>query len=447
MPQKNEILTLTAHGYTSEGEGVCRADGFVVFVPGMLKGETARVQLLKVKKTYAYGKITELIEPSPERKPSDCASYPQCGGCRLRHMSYDEELRLKKQLVTDAVERIGGLDVTVADVVPSPGHIHYRNKAQLPVGTEQGEPAVGFFAARSHRLVSCENCLIQDERTDAASKALVEYMKETGADAYDEKTHRGLIRHLYLRYGTEKTMVCVVTNGKKLPNPKLLCEKMRNALGEAVTVVQNINCDKTNVVLRKEMIPLFGDGTITDRLCGLEFLISPHSFFQINHAQTEQLYQKALELSGVTERDTVLDLYCGIGTMTLLFAKRAKEVYGIEIVPQAVENARENAKRNGIANAAFFCGDAKEAVVRFEKTPIDVVVIDPPRMGCSPELIETILHIAPKRIVYVSCNPATLARDMKLFSESGYSGKDVYPYDMFPRTSHVESVTMLQQGS
>ncbi len=447
MPQKNEILTLTAHGYTSEGEGVCRADGFVVFVPGMLKDETARVQLLKVKKTYAYGKITELLKASPERKTSDCASYPQCGGCRLRHMSYDEELRFKKQLVTDAVERIGGLEVSVFDVTPSPDQTHYRNKAQLPVGTEEREPVTGFFAARSHRLVSCKNCLIQDERTDTASKALLEYMKETGADSYNEITHRGLIRHLYLRYGTEKTMVCVVTNGKKLPNPELLCEKMRNALGEAVTVVQNINCDKTNVVLGKEMIPLFGDGTITDRLCGLEFFISPHSFFQINHAQTEQLYQKALELSGATDRDTVLDLYCGIGTMTLLFAKRAKEVYGIEIVPQAVENARENAKRNGITNAAFFCGDAKEAVVRFEKTPIDVVVIDPPRMGCSPELIESILHIAPKRIVYVSCNPATLARDMKLFSESGYRGDEVYPYDMFPGTAHVEAVTMLQQGS
>ncbi len=222
---------------------------------------------------------------------------------------------------------------------------------------------------------------------------------------------------------------------------------MQDALGVCITVVQNINSDKTNVVLGKEMIPLLGDGTITDRLCGLEFLISPHSFFQINHAQTEQLYQKALELSGATKQDTILDLYCGIGTMTLLFAKRAKEAYGIEIVPQAVENARENAKRNGIANAAFFCGDAKEAVVRFEETPIDVVVIDPPRTGCSPELIESILHIAPKKIVYVSCNPATLARDMKLFADSGYMGKEVYPYDMFPRTAHVEAATLLQQRS
>ncbi len=446
MPQKNEVLTLTAHGYTSEGAGVCRTDGFVVFVAGMLKGETAQIQLLKVNKHYAYGKIVKLIEPSAQRRDLDCVSYPQCGGCHLRHMSYEEELRFKKQLVSDAMERIGGLDVQVFDVMPSSNQFHYRNKAQLPVGTENDEAVVGFYASRSHRLVSCQNCLIQDKRTDATSKALLEYMKETGVNSYDEKTHRGLIRHLYLRYGTEKTMVCIVTNGKNLPDKERLCEKMKKALGEAVTVVQNINLEKTNVVLGKEMIPLLGDGTITDRLCGLEFLISPHSFFQINHAQTEQLYQKALELSELTEQDTVLDLYCGIGTMTLLFAKRAKEVYGVEIVPQAVENARENAKRNGIANASFFCGDAKDTVNRFQDTSIDVAVIDPPRQGCSPELIETILQIGPKRIVYVSCNPATLARDMKLFSESGYKSDAVYPYDMFPRTSHVEVVTQLQQS-
>ncbi len=447
MPQKNEILTLTAHGYTSEGEGVCRADGFVVFVSGMLKGETARVQLLKVKKTYAYGKITELLEASPERKASDCDSYPQCGGCKLRHMSYQEELRFKKQLVTDAINRIGGLEVAVEDVTPSPKQLYYRNKAQLPVGTEQGSPVTGFYASRSHRLVSCEKCLIQDEQTDAASKALISYMKETGTSAYDEFSHKGLIRHLYLRYGTEKTMVCVVTNGRKIPNPQLLCKKMRDALGEKITVVQNVNCDKTNVVLGQEMIPLYGDGFIFDHLCGLEFLISPHSFFQINHAQTEQLYQKAVELSAVSKTDTVLDLYCGIGTMTLLFAKQAKKAYGVEIVPQAIDNAIKNAENNGIENAEFICGDASAAVKRFEKESIDLVIVDPPRTGCSAELIDSILKISPKRIVYVSCNPATLARDMKLFSESGYVGKNVYPFDMFPRTAHVECCVLLCQES
>lgn len=347
--------------------------------------------------------------------------------------------------MTDAVERIGGLNMKVWDVTPSPDEFHYRNKAQLPVGTEQGSPVTGFYASRSHRLVSCWNCLIQDERTDLASKALTDYMKESGATAYDESTHKGLIRHLYLRYGTEKTMVCVVTNGKQLPNPQLLCEKMQSALGEKLTVVQNINSEKTNVVLGKEMVPLLGDGLISDFLCGLEFQISPHSFFQVNHAQTEQLYQKAVELSLVSKTDTVLDLYCGIGTMTLLFAKQAKKAYGVEIVPQAIDNAIKNAENNGIENAEFICGDASAAVKRFEKESIDLVVVDPPRTGCSAELIDSILKISPKRIVYVSCNPATLARDMKLFSESGYVGKNVYPFDMFPRTAHVETVVLLQR--
>ncbi|MBE7041914.1 MAG: 23S rRNA (uracil(1939)-C(5))-methyltransferase RlmD [Ruminococcaceae bacterium] len=443
MPQKNEIMTLTACGYTNEGEGVCRAEGFVVFVPGMLEGEQAEVQLLKVKKTYAYGKIVRLLNQSEERNEIDCPSFPQCGGCKLRHMSYEEELKLKKQLVTDAVERIGGLHLKVWEVRPSPKQFHYRNKAQLPVGMENGVPVTGFFAARSHRLVSCQNCLIGDERTDLASKALAEYMQKTGATVYDETTHRGLIRHLYLRYGTEKTMVCVVTNGKKLPNSELLCEKMRNALGEQITVVQNVNTEKTNVVLGKEMIPLFGDGTISDRLCGLEFQISPHSFFQVNHAQTEQLYQKAVELSAVSKEDTILDLYCGIGTMTLLFADKAKKAYGVEIVPQAIENAKKNAEKNGIENVEFLCGDASTAVKKFENEPVDVVVVDPPRTGCSAELIDSILKISPKRIIYVSCNPATLARDMKLFAESGYMGEEVYPFDMFPRTAHVETVALL----
>lgn len=445
MPLKNERLELTASGYTSEGDGVCKAEGFVIFVPGMILGETALVQLLKVKKNYAYGKIVKLLVTSPERKPSDCDSYPKCGGCRLRHLSYDEELRFKKTLVEDAVERIGGMKLKIFDVTRSPAVLHYRNKAQLPVRLENGKPVTGFYASRSHRFISCQNCLIQDQRMTAAVRALECYMKETGVTAYDEKTHTGLIRHLYLRFGTEKMMICIVTNGNELPHPRILCENMLEACGTSITVVQNINTERTNVVLGETIIPLFGDGTIIDRLCGLKFQISPHSFFQINHAQTEQLYQKVLELSGVTKQDTVLDLYCGIGTMTLLFAQKAKQVWGIEIVAQAVENARENAKRNGIANASFLCGDAKKAVAHFRNHPIDIVVIDPPRAGCSQELLSAILAISPKRIVYVSCNPATLSRDLKTLSGKGYSAAEVYPYDMFPGTAHVECVVLMEK--
>lgn len=445
MPQKNDIVTLTASGYTNEGEGVCRAEGFVVFVPGMLKGERARIQLLKVKKTYGYGKIIELLEASPQRREPDCPAYPRCGGCRLRHMSYEEELLLKRTIVTDALERIGGMRLAVHEVCPSPKRQHYRNKVQLPVGTEQGKPVTGFYALRSHRLVSCQNCLIQNAQTEKACAALAQYMRETGADSYDEMKRQGLIRHLYLRFGTEsgEVMACIVTNGKNLPRPELLCRLMTKALGERATVVQNVNQDKTNVVLGREMIPLKGTGQIRDTLCGLEFVISPHSFFQINHDQTEQLYQKALELSGVTKEDTVLDLYCGIGTMTLLFARQAAKAYGVELVPQAVENAWENAKQNGIENVEFICSDAAQAAVRFEQEAIDLVVIDPPRGGCNSDLISSILKIAPNRIVYVSCNPATLARDMKLFSEANYRAEEVFPYDMFPGTAHVETVVQL----
>lgn len=443
MPLKNERLELTASGYTSEGDAVCRAEGFVIFVPGMILGETALVQLLKVKKNYAYGKIVELLIPSPERKPSDCDAYPKCGGCRLRHLSYDEELRFKKKLVEDAVERIGGMKLKIFDVMRSPSVLHYRNKAQLPVRSENGNPVTGFYASRSHRLVSCQNCRIQDPRTTAAVRALECYMKETGATAYDEKAHMGLIRHLYLRFGTEKTMICVVTNGNALPQPRILCENMLAACGTSITIVQNVNTERTNVVLGETILPLLGDGTITDRLCGLKFQISPHSFFQINHAQTEQLYQKVLELSGVTKQDTVLDLYCGIGTMSLLFAQKAKQVWGIEIVVQAVENARENAKRNGISNVSFLCGDAKKAVAHFQNQSIDIVVLDPPRAGCSSELLSAVLAISPKRIVYVSCNPATFSRDLKELTGKGYSAEEVYPYDMFPGTVHVECVVLM----
>lgn len=448
MLQKNEIITLTAEGYTSEGAAVCRAEGYVVFVPGMLRGERARVQLLKVKKTYAYGKITELLEASPHRWEPDCASYPKCGGCQLRHMSYREELDFKRQLVQDALQRIGGLEVTVHPVTPSPLREHYRNKAQLPVRQAKGNPEVGFYAARSHRLIPFDSCLIQDDRTNKAADALLRYMKETGAEAYDETTHKGLIRHLYLRFGSDgrQVMVCVVINGTGLPQPELLCRLMREAVGEGVTVVQNSNRDHTNVVLGKETVSLLGDGCIYDTLCGLEFVISPQAFFQVNHRQTQQLYQKALELADLTGSETVLDLYCGIGTITLLFAQHAKLAYGVEVVPQAVENARENARRNGLSHVLFFCEDAARAAERFEQTKIDVVTLDPPRSGCGAQLIEAVCKISPHRIVYISCNPATLSRDLKDFSQAGYQTKEAFPFDMFPGTAHVETVVLMSRG-
>ncbi len=449
MLQKNDVVTVTAEGYTAEGNAVCRVDGFVLFVPGMLRGEQARVQLLKVKKSYGYGKIKELTISSPQRVAVECESYPSCGGCHLRHMSYEEEMELKRQVVADAFQRIGGLEIPVHPVEPSPKLTHYRNKVQLPVGRDSmGNAAVGFYAARSHRLVPCRGCLLQDCRTDRAADALLSYMAQEGVLPYDEKEHRGVVRHLYLRFSStfEECMACVVTNSeKRLPNADLLCRLLTQALGEGVTVVQNCNLQQTNVVLGEKMIFLQGDGVIRDRLCWLQFTISPHSFFQVNHSQTERLYRKALELSGVTDRDTVLDLYCGIGTMTLLFARAAKRAIGVEIVPSAIENARENARQNHIANAEFFCGDAGLAAAKIAEK-IDLLVVDPPRSGCDDALLAAVWKMAPERIIYVSCNPATLARDVQSFSQFGYLCREAFPFDMFPRTGHVETVVLLSKG-
>ena len=448
-PQKNQIFDLTIDNYSSEGDGIARLDGMAVFVKGALRGERCRVKLLKVGKTAAWGRVEQVVTPSPARIKPDCPHFPKCGGCALRHMSYAEELEFKRQRVEDALRRIGGLDLSVDVIHGAEAPECYRNKAQFPVSDRSGKLSVGFFRARSHDVIDVERCLLQRPEADAAARAVKGWMERFKVPAYDELTHKGLVRHVYVRTNRNgESLVCLICNGTKLPHLNAMIDALQEAVPGMVGLVLSINREKTNVILGKEYQTLWGQDFLYDTLCGLTFKLSVPSFFQVNPMQTEVLYRKAAEFAGLTGDETVVDLYCGTGTISLVLAGQARQVIGAEIVPSAIEDARENAARNGLANTEFICADAKEAAAELVRRGIkpDVISVDPPRKGMAEEVIGHIVSMEPKKIVYVSCDPATLARDLSRFAALGYQAEKAEAVDMFPRTHHVETVVLLSKG-
>ena len=440
--EKNNIYTARIEGYSSEGLGIARIDGQVVFVHGAVRGELCRVLVMKVLKNAAFGKVTELLEPSPERREPDCPYYGRCGGCDFRHLSYREELWAKRQRVQDALTRLGGSDVEVEEILGAADPLYYRNKSQYPVSAGK----VGFYRARTHDVVDIEHCLIQKPQADAAAAALRDYMRDFAVPSYDEKTGRGLLRHLYVRTNRRgESLVCVLANGERLPHEEELVGRLRRAVPDCVGVVLGVNTRRGNAILGERYRTLWGADTLEDELCGLTFRLSVPSFYQVNRDQAEVLYRKAVEYAGLTGGELVVDLYCGAGTITQVMAGGAGRVIGAEIVPEAIEDARENARRNGIENVEFFCGDAAQLAADFAGRGLrpDVICVDPPRKGLAPEVIAAAAQMAPQRVVYVSCDPGTLGRDVKRFAEYGYRVQRAAACDLFPGTRHVETVCLL----
>ena len=447
---KNQLLELEITDLTDQGAGVGRCDGRVCFVPLAVPGDRVRAKVLKPAKNVVYCRLEEVLSPSPDRVEVDCPVYAQCGGCSLRQIRYEAELRLKEQRVRSALRRIGGLeDLPVAPILGAPSRDGYRNKALLPVGMDKnGKPTLGFYARNTHRVVPCPDCRLQPEVFTRVARAFLAWAETSGNSVYDEAAHSGVLRRLYLRQGeqTGQVLACAVVNGGRLRREEELAAALRSAAPELTGILLNEHRERTNVALGRKFRTLWGKETIEDKLCGLTFTLSPLSFYQVNRTQAERLYGLAAEFAGLTGTETLLDLYCGTGTIGLSMAGRARKVVGVEIIPDAVENARQNAAANGIRNAEFLCGDAalaaRQLADRGERP--DVVLLDPPRKGCAPELIETVARdLAPRRVVYVSCDPATLARDLKLFAQRGYRPMQAAPVDMFPATLHVETVVLM----
>ena len=443
---KNQEHTVTIEGYGEGGMGVARIDGRVVFVHGALRGEKCRVLILKTLKSVAFAKVLEVIEPSSERITPDCPYFPRCGGCTYRHIRYEEELRLKKQRVQDNLSRIGGSDVTVEEILGAQDTLRYRNKAQYPVSKDG---AVGFYRARTHEVIECERCLLVKPVADAAAEALREYMQSCRVAGYDEKTGRGLVRHLYVRSNAAgESLVCVLVNGDKLPKEDRLVTLLRDACPKCTGIVLGTNTKKGNVILGDRYRTLWGSDRLEDTLCGKTFRLSVPSFYQVNRVQAERLYAKAIEFAGLTGQETVLDFYCGAGTITLALSDHAKKVLGAEIVPEAIDDARENAARNGVKNAEFFCGDASDVAKKLARENLrpDVITVDPPRKGLAADVVESIAEMQPGRVVYVSCDSATMARDVKRLADLGYTAQRACAVDMFPRADHIETVVLLSKG-
>ena len=444
--REGKIYSGTVEGYTSEGQGVVRLDGAVVFVPGTIRGEEIDLRITKVMKTAAAGELVKLRTPSPERTAPECPQFGRCGGCQFQHMSYQEELWAKRQRVEDALRRLGGSDVPIEGILGAKDPLHYRNKSQYPVGADG---SIGFYQLRSHKVVPIRRCLIQSEISDATAEAVGAWMRRYKVPPYDETTGKGLVRHIYVRVNRKgESLCCVVVNGRQVPREPELAALIRAAAPRTVGVVLNSNTRRGNVILGEKYRTLWGQDYLMDTLCGLQFKLSVPSFYQVNRDQAEVLYGKALEYAALTGEETVLDLYCGTGTITLCLARQAKRAIGAEIVPPAIADARENAERNGIGNAEFFCGDASDIAAKLEAEGLrpDVITVDPPRKGLAPDVIASIAGMAPERVVYVSCDPATLGRDVKLFATFGYQAKRAAAVDMFPGTAHVETVVLLSKG-
>ena len=446
MLRKNDVYEAVICDYTAEGQGVAKVEGCAVFVPNAVAGESCRIRIEKANKTWAAGKIVEILEKSPHRVNRECPVAKQCGGCDFWHMDYEEETRLKADRVRQALNRIGGESLEEISILSAPGCYGYRNKAQYPVSSHKGRVFAGFYKAGTHQVVENDRCLILPPEMDQVKKIVVDYVNYYRISAYDEATHKGLLRHIYVRRGavSGEVLVCLAVNGRKLPHTDDLIRRLQAVEG-FTTLVLSVNTKVGNTVLGDEFITLYGPGYIEDTLCGLYFRLSARSFYQINHHQAQRLYEAAISQAQITKKDLVLDLYCGVGTITLAMAKAAGKVMGVEVVEQAVEDARENARRNGIENAEFFCGDAGKAALELEEKGIraDVVVVDPPRKGLNADTIEALSRMQPQRIVYVSCDPATLARDVALLKEQGFSVKNAMAADLFPRCAHVESIVCL----
>ena len=445
---KNEIYEAVISDYTAEGQAVAKIEGCAVFIPNAIFGERVKVRIEKAQKTWASGKIVEILDKSPRRVNRECPVAKLCGGCDFWHMDYEEETRLKAERVRSCLNRIGGENLDEIPILAAPTCYGYRNKAQYPVASHKGKAYAGFFKAGTHSVVENDRCLILPGEMDQVKDIVISHMNRFRIPSYDEAAHKGLVRHIYVRRGvvSGQVLVCLAVNGRKLPHAPELIEALKKVPG-FTTLVLSVNTKKGNTILGDEFITLYGPGTIEDTLCGLTFRLSPRSFYQVNHHQAQRLYRAAIEQAGITKEDTVLDLYCGVGTITLAMAGAAGKVIGVEVIPQAVEDAKENAKRNGIENAEFFCGDAGQAALELEKQGIqaDVVVVDPPRKGLNADTIEALSRFAPRRIVYVSCDPATLARDVALLKERGYALKNAMAADLFPRCAHVESVVCLSK--
>jgi 23S rRNA (uracil1939-C5)-methyltransferase len=455
-------------GLTHEGEGVGRANGFTLFVGGALPGERVKVRVVSVKKNYGHAELLEIVRHSEDRVVPPCPIYDECGGCQLQHLSYEAQLRWKRQLVVDNLQRIGKLEVASEPwleaeqsgviVHPTIGMTdpwRYRNKAVVPIGEREGGLVGGFYAQGSHRIVDMDACLIQDAHNDELIRIVKRIAGELGIPAYRSETHEGLLRHVIVRVGvrSHEMMLVLVTNGERLPRASELVERIREAARvsqpeyELKSICQNVNTKRTSLIFGDETRVLWGSETIEDRIGDIRFAISARSFYQVNPVQTEVLYRKALDYAGLTGGETVIDAYCGIGTISLFLAQRARQVYGVEIVPEAVEDAKRNAELNGITNAEFAVGLAEELLPRWREAGIaaDVIVVDPPRKGCDRSLLDTIIAMQPERVVYVSCNPSTLARDLRILEDGGFRTVEVQPVDMFPHSNHVECVVLMSR--
>ena len=444
---QNYIVDIIDNGI--EGEGIAKIDNFTIFVQGAIKGEKVKILIVKVLASYAYGKIIEIINKSDKRTAIDCQTYKRCGGCNLRHIDYEETLDIKRNIVQNLVDKTLKNKIKVEQVLGMGNPYHYRNKAQYPVGIgKDGKPAIGVFANRTHEIIQIEKCFIQDERVEKVAKFIYEYAIKNNISIYNEETQKGSLRHIVIKIGkqTEEIMVVLVINANNFKNEENLASELLKQFPNIKTIVKNINTKNTNVILGNKNINLYGEGYITDILGDYTFKISPLSFYQVNPIQAEALYNIGVEAAQITKKDVVFDLYCGIGTITIFMSKFAKKVYGIEIVEEAIEMAKENSKVNNIENTEFIAGDVEKVLddlINKQKIIPDIIMIDPPRKGLDKNSIENILKIKPKKLVYISCNPATLVRDLAAFEEA-YEIKKINPVDMFPFTSHVECCSVLQ---
>lgn len=472
--EKNKEYILDIDGIGYEGEGVGKIQDFTVFVPGALLGETVKVRIVKISKNFAFGKILDVMEQSEHRTEPICSIYKRCGGCQLQHFSYEAQLKFKKQRVEDCIKRIGKLKVKeleskdneniksisdnsfesgiiIRDVIGMDNPYRYRNKVQLPVGEQAGEVKIGFYAKRSHEIIHMNECAIQDETADKVVKLIQEWIKKYNIKTYNEEEHNGIIRHIMIRraFKTGETMVVIVTRTKELPHKNELIDLICRNISEIKSIIQNVNDKKTNVVLGQYCKTLWGSDIISDYIGDFKFNISPLSFFQVNPIQTEVLYNKALEYADLSGNEIVFDAYCGTGTISLFLSKKAKKVYGVEIVPEAIENAKVNATENNVSNVEFIAGQSERVIPELitKGVKADVVVVDPPRKGCDKALLEAVTRMQPKRIVYVSCDPGTLARDLAILKESGYNTLEIQPVDMFPQTAHVENVALVVRNN
>lgn len=449
--QKNQeyIVDIIDNGF--EGEGIAKIDGFTIFIPGAIKGEKVRILIVKVLSSHAFGKLLEILEASKYRQEADCSTYKRCGGCNLRHIKYEETLKMKQNAVQSLVNKtLKNIKnkLQVQETIGMDNPYHYRNKAQYPVGVDKnGEPVIGVFANRTHEVIPIEKCLIQNPKSEEIAKFILNFIKKEHISVYNEETRKGLFRHIVIKVGikTGEIMCILVINGKTIPKEEILIKNLVENFPQIKTIVKNINTKNTNVILGQDNINVYGDGHIEDILGEYKFKISPLSFYQVNPIQAEKLYELGVKMAEISKEDTVFDLYCGIGTISIFMAKYAKKVYGVEIVEDAIKDAKENAKLNNATNTEFFAGDTEivlDELINQKKVIPDIVMFDPPRKGLAKNSINNILNIKPKKIVYISCNPATLVRDLAEF-ESLYEVKSIVPVDMFPFTSHVECVAVL----